>query len=141
MLLWSSYLIVALLNKTVNHFSALTLKYKFLFLVFRLSCKVLVCYSICDRKAKFRQFWDSAWINWTRYNRFVASGSVKEILYLVESDELSAVGQKLANFDCSVEIGAVAKNHNRKLVKNTVLWFFIEHKLIWWEMVLSKRRK
>ena len=46
---------------------------------------------------------------------------LKKFLYLVESDELRAGGQKLANFDRNVEIGTVAKNHNRQLVKNTVL--------------------
>lgn len=45
---------------------------------------------------------------------------LRKFFYLVKSDELRARGQKLANFDCSVEIGTVAKNHNRKLVKNTV---------------------
>ena len=132
---------MALPNKTVNHFSALTLKYKFLFLIFRLSWKVLVCYSICDCKAKFRQFWDSAWINWTRYNRCIASGSVKEIFIPSRKWWITCWRTKLANFDCSVEIGTVAKKHNRKLVKNTVWWFSVEHRHIWWEMVLSRRRK
>ena len=66
---------------------------------------------------------------------------LRKFLYLVESDELRAGGQKLANFERTCEFGKVAKNYNRRLVKNTVWWFSVEHRLIWWEMVHSKLRK